>query len=207
LNRIIGLLLILICSQTNLKSQHNILALFDDSSGTFKFKDKILLSELYRDDLPKLDTFLIIENGLFAPDTNQEFPITNYREADCRIVAAFKGKEYHLLALFYYTLLAGDGQPVVQIITLSLTGEIMDKQRINVLYSHDPEYVPTQYLLFKTSNRFELITNEKTAVLTDTALTETGNTTTREVFVIRDGIIKKRKPVVTNHCSACGIFL
>jgi len=180
------------------ENNSDIINYFSNYKNIYKFNDSINASELATTDLLFMDTILLKKYKLVTIQNKQETgaEIKYYKDAACKIIAYYKGDKYCLLALTYFTVLAGDGSPILQLSTFNNDGILLNKKEFEIESWQGTEYHPTQYLIIKNINRFELVTNSIERVFKDeemSILISEKHKTKRNVFEIKEGMIKQLK--------------
>ena len=180
------------------KNNISIIDYFNNYKNTYKYNDSINASELVTSDLLLMDTVLLKKYNLVPIQNTRETgaEINCYKDAACKIIALYKNDTYYLLALTYSTILAGDGSPILHISTYDNNGNLLNKKEFEIDSWQGPEYQPTQYLIIKSINKFEFVTNYIERVFKDEDLSELiseKHKTKKKVFEIKEGMIKEVK--------------
>ena len=135
---------------------NNKLIEFENLQTNTNFSDTINITYLEHNSLNLLDSLIINKYNLIDKSKIQ-FSVSSYKNADCRILNIIKGKEYNILSFIYYTSEAGDGNPILKIITYS-EDKIIDEISFNLIYCHSPDIEPNQFIVFNSNNEFSFIT-------------------------------------------------
>jgi len=162
--------------------------------------DSVNLTDLDVGSLPTMDSTLLVRHKFISFEKESEFGTSNYSQADCRILSYSEGKEFNLLILIHYTSLAGDGNPKLQLSTISEIGQIIDKKEFSLVYPHDPEYVPKQFLIFDKPSRFKFLTKEIKREFKGDSYITISNQTTSVIIDIEKGKLK------TQANSGCNVI-
>lgn len=171
------------------KSQNNFRNHLASLKGIY-VRDSISLTTMNIEKLPQIDSTILISNEIMFLQKENEYDIGSFKEADCRVLKYLEGKELDLLILVYYTSLAGDGNPLVLLSTLSKQGIIIDQEEIAIRYCHDPGYEPNQILIINSLYSVELITREIRRKQVEYDFIFESDNTKKTYYNIVDGLIK-----------------
>ena len=153
-------------------------------------KDSINLTTMSFEMLPQMDSTLLTSKNLVSLVKENEYDVGNFNQADCRVLKYWQGNEFDLLILIYYTSLAGDGNPIVLLSTISKEDRVIDQEEIAIRYCHDPGYEPTQILILNTVYNFELVTREIRRKQVEYDFIFESDKTKKTIYKIVEGIIK-----------------